>query len=54
VDGSPYLIQGVHTGYTAATTIGVYITPTRTIFTVDAGPVRANISYLTPIEVNYF
>jgi len=34
-----------------ANTVGAYITPTRTIFTIDTGPVRLNLTYLTPIEV---
>lgn len=53
VDGTPYLLQGViYANYTTARTVGTYLTPTRTIFTIDAGPVRANLTYLTPIEVS--
>lgn len=54
VDGSGFLLQGYHVNYTSADTVGVYITPTRTIFTLDAGPVRVNLTYLSPIEVIHF
>jgi hypothetical protein len=54
VDGSGFLLQGFHVNYTSASTVGVDITPTRTIFTLDAGPVRVNLTYLSPIEVIHF
>jgi len=54
VDGSGFLLQGYHSNYTSANTVGIDITPTRTIFTLDAGPVRVNLTYLSPIEVIYF
>ena len=53
VDSTAYLVQGViYVNHTSAKTVGTYITPTRTIFTIDAGPVRVNLTYLTPIEVS--
>jgi hypothetical protein len=54
VDGTGYNFQGVNSNYTTAKTVGAYITPTRTIFTIDAGPVRLNLTYLTPIEVSVY
>ena len=51
VDGSGYVFQGVNSNYTTTRTVGAYITPTRTIFTIAAGPVRFNLTYLNPIEV---
>ena len=45
VDGNSY-IQGICDNYTSANTIGACIAPTRT------GLVRANLSCVTPIEVN--
>ena len=52
VDGTTYLLQGENQqNYVAAKTIGAVITSTLTVLTMDAGPMRVNISYLTPIEV---
>lgn len=52
VDGKTYLLQGENQqNYVAAKTIGADITSTLTVLTMDAGPMRVNISYLTPIEV---
>ncbi len=53
VDGIGYILQGVHTNYTASNVVAAFITPTRTIFMMDAGPVRLNLTYLTPIEVSH-
>ena len=54
VDSTAYLLQGENqTNFVTAKTIGAYITSTRTILTMDAGPVRVNITYLTPIEVRW-
>ncbi|KAF8518821.1 hypothetical protein BU17DRAFT_66217 [Hysterangium stoloniferum] len=52
VDGTGYLCQGLHLNYTYASVVATYVSPTRTVITVDAGPVRANLTYLTPIELN--
>jgi hypothetical protein len=54
VDSTAYLLQGDNRAtYVPAKTIGGYLTSTRTILTMDAGPVRVNITYLTPIEVRF-
>jgi len=55
VDDIAYIFQGGRSNlsHTIATTVGAYITPTRSIFTIDAGPVRLNLTYLTPIEVRF-
>ena len=53
VDGTAYMLQGeIQQKFMVAKTIGAYITSTRTILTMDAGPLRVNITYLTPIEVS--
>ncbi|CAA7266374.1 unnamed protein product [Cyclocybe aegerita] len=49
VDGSSWQWQG-RQGGELARTLGAYITPTRTIFTIEAGPVQFNVTYLSPIE----
>ncbi|KAF7325134.1 hypothetical protein MKEN_00557000 [Mycena kentingensis (nom. inval.)] len=49
VDGTPYHWIGTPNG-TAATLLDIGITPTRTILSVDAGPMRVNVTFLTPIE----
>jgi len=51
VDGTGYILQGAHANYTASNVVAAFITSTRTIFMMDAGPVRLNLTYLTPIEV---
>ena len=55
VDDKAYIFQGDRSNlsHTTAKTVGAYITPTRSIFTIDAGPVRLNLTYLTPIEVRF-
>ena len=53
VDGTGYILQGARrVNYTASRVNATFITPTRTIFTMDAGPVRLNLTYLTPIQVS--
>jgi len=55
VDGTRYILQGAsYTNYTASKVNATFITSTRTIFTMDAGPVRFNLTYLSPIEVSDF
>ncbi|KAF8168518.1 hypothetical protein B0H34DRAFT_62865 [Crassisporium funariophilum] len=49
VDGRSWQWQGTSAA-PPTTTLAVYVTPTRTIFTVDAGPVRLNLTFLSPIE----
>ncbi|KAI0312486.1 hypothetical protein OF83DRAFT_644042 [Amylostereum chailletii] len=56
-NGTTYLWQG-DTGSVAGTndTVLKYstVTPTRTIFTIQAGPLELNITYLSPIEPDDF
>jgi len=55
VDGTGYILQGgQYANYTASKVNATFITSTRTIFMMDAGPVRFNLTYLTPIEVSDF
>lgn len=54
VDGTSYTIQGNrnNVNYTGVgVTLSTSITPTQTRFTIAAGPVSVNLTYLTPIEV---
>jgi len=53
VDGTGYALQGSHANFTPSKEFATFITPTRTIIMIDAGPVRLNLTYLTPIEVRH-
>ena len=53
VDGTGYVLQGYHANFTASKELATFVTPTRTIITMDAGAVRLNLTYLTPIEVSH-
>ncbi|KAG9223493.1 hypothetical protein CCMSSC00406_0006985 [Pleurotus cornucopiae] len=48
VDGSTWLWLGMHGN--ASTFEGVEITPTRSIFTFQAGPMEVKVTYLSPVE----
>ncbi|KAF8168510.1 hypothetical protein B0H34DRAFT_646042 [Crassisporium funariophilum] len=52
VDGTYYEWLGNEVNSTTqfAPTIASYITPTRTVFTVEAGPIQFNTTYLSPVE----
>ena len=53
VDGTAY--QWLGNGSPSlqfATSSDVQITPTRTIFTLQAGPMALNVTFLSPIEVS--
>nr|GAT53591.1 predicted protein [Mycena chlorophos] len=50
VDQVAYHIWGDPIPGNASTWLGTTITPTRTIFTVQAGPMELNITFLSPIE----
>jgi len=55
LQGEAYLLQGEpQSKYVAAKTTGAYITSTRIVLIMNAGPVRVNIMYLTPVEVSCF
>lgn len=53
VDGTPYQILGggITPAITAANQTAVVITPTRTSFLLNAGPIIVNMTFLSPIEV---
>lgn len=54
VDGLTYIWTGVDNttlGGFAANLSSIQITPTRTIFVMQAGPMNVTITYLSPIEV---
>ncbi|KAF8180551.1 hypothetical protein K438DRAFT_1938236 [Mycena galopus ATCC 62051] len=50
VDGQTYHWLGAPVPGNASTWIATQVTPTRTIFTVQAGPMRLNVTLLSPIE----
>ncbi|KAF5339378.1 hypothetical protein D9611_009811 [Ephemerocybe angulata] len=51
VDGQVWQWLGSdHPGVTPATTTGTYLSATQTMFTLDAGPVTLNVSFLSPVE----
>jgi hypothetical protein len=52
VDGTGYILQGANANFSVPKVNATFITPTRTILMMDAGPVRLNLTYLTPIEVS--
>jgi hypothetical protein len=49
VDGQAYQWMGA--GYPFSTTVMSTITPTQTVFRIEAGPVQFNATFLSPIEV---
>lgn len=51
VDGTTYRWLGAPLNMNATTTATPQITPTRTILTVQAGPMQLTATFLTPIEV---
>lgn len=52
VDGKPYrLMGGSFPPIDAADQVAVVVTPTRTSFLFQAGPVTVNATYLSPVEV---
>ncbi|KZT10663.1 uncharacterized protein LAESUDRAFT_343786 [Laetiporus sulphureus 93-53] len=50
IDGDTYRWLGGFPGPTATTLTSIQVTPTRTIYSVRAGPMNLNITFLTPIE----
>ncbi|XP_006457508.1 hypothetical protein AGABI2DRAFT_181692 [Agaricus bisporus var. bisporus H97] len=50
VDGQPYKWLGKSTVANYSTTVASEITPTSTIFTMQAGPMKFNVTFFTPIE----
>jgi hypothetical protein len=53
VDGQVYQWLGNDTGITPAKTGNTYLTATRTMFRMEAGPVSLNVSFLSPVEVRF-
>lgn len=52
IDGTSYEWLGTTTEYGGATNLtATTITPTRTVFTIQAGPMDLNVTFLSPIEV---
>lgn len=53
VDGKPYYLMGLDTApnSTLANQTSVVVTPTRSSYLYTAGPVIANLTFLSPIEV---
>ena len=54
VDGKPYRLMGANPQVEAADQVAVIMTPTRTSFLYQAGPVTVNATYLSPVEVCHF
>ena len=53
VDGKPYRLMGETIEIEAAEQLAAMMTPTRTSFLFQAGPVTVNATYLSPVEVCY-
>lgn len=51
VDGTTYRWLGLPLNMNTSTLISTQVTPTRTILTVQAGPMELTVTFLTPIEV---
>jgi hypothetical protein len=51
IDGVTHLILGQPALAHQSNVTGSFITPTRTIFTLDVGPVEVSVTFLSPIEV---
>ena len=54
VDGTPYRLMGVGLSIETAEQVATIMTPTRTSFLFQAGPVMVNTTYLSPVEVCHF
>lgn len=51
IDGVTHSIFGQLALSNRSNVTGSFITPTRTIFTLDVGPVEVSVTFLSPIEV---
>ena len=54
MDGNPFRLSGIVTPGPAineSSQVAVTMTPTRTSFLFEAGPVTVNATYLSPVEV---
>jgi hypothetical protein len=54
VDGQPFQWLGNFPNYNFTNTVASTITPTKTIFTIQAGHMKFNATFFTPIEVYPF
>jgi hypothetical protein len=52
VDGQPYQWLGASINVNFSTAVARGITPTRTTFTIQAGPMKFNATFFSPIEVH--
>ncbi|PIL35880.1 hypothetical protein GSI_01540 [Ganoderma sinense ZZ0214-1] len=50
VNGTTYKWMGQDTTGTAATVTNIQVTPTRTIFVLQAGPMNVTVTFLSPVE----
>ncbi|KAF5346060.1 hypothetical protein D9756_010802 [Leucocoprinus leucothites] len=51
VDNQPYQWMG-NSGFNFTNTVSSYITPTKSVFTIQAGPMQFNVTFFSPIEPN--
>jgi hypothetical protein len=54
VDGQPYQWLGNASNYNFSSTVANNITPTKTIFTIQAGHMKFNATFFSPVEVYSF
>ena len=54
VNGTTYKWLGMDGSGTPANVTNIQITPTRSIFVLQAGPMNVTITFLSPIEVRVF
>ena len=54
VNGTTYKWMGADGAGIAANVTNVQITPTRSIFVMQAGPMNVTVTYLSPVEVRGF
>jgi hypothetical protein len=50
VDNQPFQWMG-NSGFNFTKTLSSYITPTKSVFTIQAGPMMFNVTFLSTIEV---
>ena len=51
VNGMTYKWMGMDGAGTSANVSNIQVTPTRTIFVMQAGPMNVTITFLSPVEV---
>lgn len=50
VDSQPYQWMG-NSGFNLTRTVTSKLTPSKSIFRIEAGPIQFNVTFLSPIEV---